>query len=476
MVDEVTTAEDLHRHIEELKAHRPFRNFIHPRLREDGEKIYAAISGKPVFDEAGRFQGYRGSGTDVTEHRRAEEALRASEATLAEAQRLAKIGHWHWSIETDRLVSCSEEYARLHGVSMDRIHEHLEHQMENVIHPEDRARVATFFRDVDERGVNFEIEYKIVRTDGEVRYVQEMGQAVINDAGRPIAHRGTVQDITERRVAEAALRESQARLKDFFDHSPAALSLKDKDERYILVNPRFEETFGRTSDQIMGRTMAEVGLSAVSELSAAHDRAVLRSGRPITREHTLSLKDGIHTRQVTKFPIFDSDHELVGLGGFATDITERKRAEQALIESEAAAAAARAQLAEAIESISEGFVWFVSDERLVLFNSKFVDYTRELADLIVPGARFEDLLRAGVAQGIFHETLGANEDWIERRLERHRNPGHLSSNVAPMAAGYRFPSARPPTAGRSASAPTSPGSRRSSRSSCADSALRPWGS
>ena len=233
MVDEVTTAEDLHRHIEELKAHRPFRNFIHPRLREDGEKIYAAISGKPVFDEAGRFQGYRGSGTDVTEHRRAEEALRASEATLAEAQRLAKIGHWHWSIETDRLVSCSEEYARLHGVSMDRIHEHLEHQMENVIHPEDRARVATFFRDVDERGVNFEIEYKIVRTDGEVRYVQEMGQAVINDAGRPIAHRGTVQDITERRVAEAALRESQARLKDFFDHSPAALSLKDKDERYI---------------------------------------------------------------------------------------------------------------------------------------------------------------------------------------------------------------------------------------------------
>ena len=68
-------------------------------------------------------------------------------------------------------------------------------------------------------------------------------------------------------------------------------------------------------------------------------------------------------------------------------------------------------------------MWFVSDERLVLFNSKFVDYTRELADLIVPGARFEDLLRAGVAQGIFHETLGANEDWIERRLERHRNPG-----------------------------------------------------
>ena len=206
--------EEWHRHLENLAARRAFRDFQHPRVLPDGQVVHLSISGKPAFDADGNFKGFRGVGRDVTHRVESQQALEESRAALAEAQAQAKIGNWRWSIEEDRLLSCSEEFARIHGVGLDEIYDLLAHQIERVIHPDDRQQVVESFARFDEEGCDYEIEYRIIRADGEVRHVIEIGSVVRDAEGRPVEQTGTVQDITERKLAEEAVRQARDELEE----------------------------------------------------------------------------------------------------------------------------------------------------------------------------------------------------------------------------------------------------------------------
>ena len=145
----------------------------------------------------------------LTNRALAESAIRDSEATLEEAQRIAKVGNWRWSSSRDELISCSEEYARIHGVGIEDIHDLMKRQMEDVIHPDDRHRVESEFARAYESAPELRIKYRIVCPNGDVRHVQEIGRAVRADKGRATEKVGTVQDITEHILAEEALIEAK---------------------------------------------------------------------------------------------------------------------------------------------------------------------------------------------------------------------------------------------------------------------------
>jgi signal transduction histidine kinase len=106
---------------------------------------------------------------------------------------------------------------------------------------------------------------------------------------------------------------------------------------------------------------------------------------------------------------------------FSRDITVRKQAEEALQASQAETATAREQLIEALESISEGFVWYDADDRLVLFNNRFCEIYRQGAELVRLGARFEDIIRDAAAKGEPAAAVGRIEDWVQERLTAHRS-------------------------------------------------------
>ncbi len=133
-----------------------------------------------------------------------------TELAFKEAQRIAAVGSWRWSVMEDRILSYSEEYARIHGVEMGQVENWLANQMEQVIYPDDREYVSRLFATFDETGEAYEIEYRIVLPSGEVRHVIEKGEPVIVDeTGKSVEQSGTIQDITEQKLASIQVEQAR---------------------------------------------------------------------------------------------------------------------------------------------------------------------------------------------------------------------------------------------------------------------------
>jgi PAS domain S-box-containing protein len=137
-------------------------------------------------------------------------------------------------------------------------------------------------------------------------------------------------EIAERRRAEKALHASEARLRAILDHSPAVIFLKDTQGRYLHINRQFERQFGLDRNRVVGRMDRDFFSREQAAHFQNHDREVLRGGVPLEFEETARYRDGEHISLVSKFPLRDPKGKIYALCGVATDITERKRAEEAL--------------------------------------------------------------------------------------------------------------------------------------------------
>ena len=209
--------DDLEQHagkwIEAVATGKPHESELRIR-RTDGQYRWQLDRGVPLRDEDGNIVMWYGVTTDIEDRKRAEEALgvlsrdlQESKAKLEEARRIAHLGYWEWDLATGR-VTWAEETYRIYGLQPQ------EHPIElaeirEMIHPEDREFVFRTAEEALRGGVRSDVEHRIVRPTGEVRIVQSQGEVKRDRSGRPYQMFGTVQDITERKRTEEALRQSQ---------------------------------------------------------------------------------------------------------------------------------------------------------------------------------------------------------------------------------------------------------------------------
>jgi PAS domain S-box-containing protein len=180
-------------------------------IRKDGVIVWARLFSSLVRDQHSQPQYFISVVEDITEHKRIEERLRASEAQLMEAQHLAKVGSWERHIKSDT-IHWSEEMLRILGLANgapSSLPTFLSY-----VHPKDREKILEIDDKVRSTIGPVEVEYRIIRPDGEVRFVRSIVEGVRDDQGVPVRITGATQDISEQVKARELLRESEGHLKN----------------------------------------------------------------------------------------------------------------------------------------------------------------------------------------------------------------------------------------------------------------------
>ena len=256
-------------------------------------------------------------------------------------------------------------------------------------------------------------EYQMAADDGSIVYLSVSGVPVFDETGAFAGYRGTGRTITQRRLTEERLRESQNMLRAVIDAVPAMISLKDRDARYVMVNRYQARAFGVEMEEAVGKTAEEILGTIESAQFAANDRKVLSSGKPyLNFEQTwIDLNGLTHYLMVNKVPLFDETGKPSQVVTAALDVTERRRMEESAM-----------RLAAAMESIAELFVVCDDHDKVVMTNKRFRDINQSAYASADIGITFEDHIRRIVGAGLVPDAVGREEKWIAERMDRHRNP------------------------------------------------------
>ena len=339
--------EDLVRHSEKWRISvatgQAFEDEARFRRAADEGYRWFLVRGVPLRDEHGKIVRWYGTLTDIEDRKRAEEALgvlsrdlQESKAKLEEAQRITHVGYWEWNLLTDR-VNWSDETYRIYGLRPQERPMDLATVREK-IHPDDWGGVFRALEEALSGGARYNVECRVFRPTGEVRIIDSQGDVKRETSGRPTLMFGTVQDITDRKRAEQRLRESEAYLAEAqrlsqtgsWAWNPATGDIRYWSEMcYCVLGfdpagplPRFEEFFHRIhpDDQAATRERFEKAIRDNADFELDH--------------RVVHPEKGIRDIHVVGHAVLDGSSNVGEFVGTVIDVTERKRAEEALQQSQ----------------------------------------------------------------------------------------------------------------------------------------------
>jgi PAS domain S-box-containing protein len=252
-----------------------------------------------------------------------------------EAQRLSHTGSWAFNVTTREIVHWSQEHFRIFGFDPEDGMPSFETLMQR-IHPDDRASTA----EVIERGIrektDYEQDFRIVLPDGTMRYMHTTGHPVFNSSGDPVEFVGTVMDVTERKLAENALRESQENLARTEQFSLVMATHTDLEGRWLKVPPTLCKLLGYTEEELLGRRFHEFTHPDDAEADWNQCSRLIRGEiKSFDLEKRYIRKDGsVVWVYLNVSVVLDASGAPVHLRTYIGDITQRKQQEQALRQSE----------------------------------------------------------------------------------------------------------------------------------------------
>lgn len=312
----------------------------------------------PIFDETGQIVYAIVAFVDITQRHQAQKiladynrtlesqvaqrtaALQKSEDTLKTAQRVAHVGSWEFDVITQK-ITWSEEQFRIFGLDPNQPEPNYEQHIQQ-IHPDDRASVQQSHAQLIATGKADELDFRILRPTGEVRYVSGRGETVVNEQGQVIKFFGTTMDITERKCAEAALLESEERFRTSVENMLDCFGIYNamRDESGQIIDFRIEYVNAAvcvvnemTKEQQIGKSLCELLPNHQSSGLFAEYVNVVETGNPLIKE-ALIYEDVYNQQRLTR--AFDIRAAKLGDGFTAAwrDVTEKKRAEEELLQRE----------------------------------------------------------------------------------------------------------------------------------------------
>ena len=306
-------------------------------LRADGEKRNVIFRAQPVIEEDGNARYLDCVLVDMTDLRRSELARRESESMFRAVFDHAGVG----IAEIDlggHIISANDAVAELLGTSHERLIGRLP---EVFAHPEDTTELARVLSSIREgQDDRVEVQLRMMHSGDVTRWVSMRAVQRLPDEDNSNVVM-ILTDITDRKRAEITLRDThrelhqqKQQLQAILDHSTTIIFVKDTDLRYVLVNKQWQKVCGFSQYDVLGKRDEQIWPDA-NESSGGYrnnDLRVLETGEPIEVEENVELEGSKMTFLVSKFPLRDEDGNIWAVCGIATDITERKEAEERLEE------------------------------------------------------------------------------------------------------------------------------------------------
>jgi len=316
--------------------------------RKDGSALWSAFNASPISNAQGQHVANLAMLTDITERKQAEAALRRYELLARHSRDIVLF----MRRDDGRILEGNAAATLAYGYSREELQKL---SISDLRAATTAAETASQMAVADDRGILFETVHR--RKDGTTFPVEVSSQGATIDGTRTLI--SVIRDITERKRAEAALRESEGRLRLFIEHAPASLAMFDRQMRYLAASRRWLADYGLGDQDLLGRSHYEIFPEISARWKSLHQRGL--AGEVVREEEDRFVRaDGsVQWLRWEIRPWTTHDQAVGGIVIFTEDITERKRAEAALRQSEARfrLALKNAPVSVAIQNTDLRYIW-----------------------------------------------------------------------------------------------------------------------
>lgn len=236
---------------------------------------------------------------------------------------------WCTSADGSELLFVNKAVEKIYGRSIEELTEDKNFWL-NAIHPEDREKFADHLQLLESAG-QVELEYRIVRPDGEIRWLHDNTAIVYDDDGKAVRAGGISTDITENKLSQQALRESEAIYHSLVESLPLNVIRKDLAGRIVFGNSKYCDSMNKSISELLGKTDFDLFPAELAKKYTEDDRHVIETGELLhdVEAHRTREGEDIHV-EVLKGPVIDADGKTVGIQVMFWDVTDRQRAKVAL--------------------------------------------------------------------------------------------------------------------------------------------------
>lgn len=321
--------DDLPAVLERLARGETIGHYEAVRRRKDGSLVNVSVTISPIRSADGTLVGASAIARDITEQKTQETKLREWQERLETALRAGQMGAWTHDLREGRVI-WSRELEEVFGLPPGSF-DGREETFFQLILPEDRDTVRAIIQEAVRTRTEYDLEFRFIRPDGEVRWMAGRGRPFFDDNGEAIRLAGVGMDITERKRTEQALRESEARFRIVADTAPVLIWMTDAQGQALFQNRAVEEFFHLPTEALRDdRWMSLIHPDDLEQVRQNWESGVA-ARQSFRMQFRARRHDGVYRLLLSNaVPRVTADGEFVGFIGTCLDITEMEQARQEL--------------------------------------------------------------------------------------------------------------------------------------------------